>query len=82
MDNRVFSFNRPAISSTAACTASSRVGAEAIVAPMLDDLRATAWWHEDWVADVVRAAPRTLDDACGRWRRLYWAALADPAHAG
>ena len=51
--------------------------AQAIVAPMLDDLRATAWWHEDWVADVVRAAPRNLDSACGRWRQLYWAALAD-----
>ena len=51
--------------------------AQAIVAPMLDDLRATAWWHDDWVADVVRAAPRNLDEACGRWRQLYWAALAD-----
>lgn len=51
--------------------------AQAIVAPMLDDLRATAWWHEDWVGDVVRAAPRNLDEACGRWRQLYWAALAD-----
>ena len=51
--------------------------AEAIVRPMLDDLRATAWWHEDWVADVVRAAPRTLNESCDRWRRLYLAALAD-----
>lgn len=51
--------------------------AQAIVEPMLGDLRATAWWHEDWVDDVVRCAPRTLNDSCERWRRLYWAALAD-----
>nr|NLI49285.1 DEAD/DEAH box helicase [Propionibacterium sp.] len=51
--------------------------AQAIIEPMLPELRATAWWQEDWVADVVRAAPRTLDKACDRWRRLYLAALAD-----
>ena len=51
--------------------------AHVIIEPMLDDLRATAWWHENWVGDVVRAAPRALDESCERWRRLYRAALAD-----
>jgi len=51
--------------------------AQAIIEPMLPELRATAWWQEDWVAGVVRAAPRTLDESCDRWRRLYLAALAD-----
>ena len=51
--------------------------AQAIIEPMLPELQATAWWNESWVADVVAAAPRTLDEACERWRRLYWAALAD-----
>jgi superfamily II DNA/RNA helicase len=51
--------------------------ASAIVAPMLVELRATAWWHEEWVNDVVRSAPRNLDEACDRWRKLYLAALAD-----
>jgi len=51
--------------------------AQEIVEPMLPEFRATAWWQEDWVADVIRAAPRTLDDSCDRWRRLYLAALAD-----
>lgn len=51
--------------------------AESIIGPMLPELRATGWWQEEWVADVVRAAPRTLDEACDRWRRLYLAALAD-----
>jgi superfamily II DNA helicase RecQ len=51
--------------------------AQAIIEPMLAELKATAWWQEEWVADVVRAAPRTLDESCDRWRRLYLAALAD-----
>lgn len=51
--------------------------AEAIIGPMLEELRATAWWQEDWVGDVVRQAPLTLDASCDRWRRLYEAALAD-----
>ena len=51
--------------------------AQAVIAPMLDELRRTSWWHEDWVTDVVRAAPRVIDEACERWRRLYWAALGD-----
>ena len=51
--------------------------AGAIIDPMLGELCATAWWHDDWVADVIRAAPRTLDESCDRWRRLYWAAVAD-----
>ena len=51
--------------------------AQTIVEPMLDELRATAWWHEDWVADVVARCPSRLDEACDRWRRLYRAALAD-----
>lgn len=51
--------------------------AQAIIDQCSPNSSATAWWHEDWVADVVRAAPRTLDESCDRWRRLYLAALAD-----
>ncbi|MFT3834586.1 MAG: DEAD/DEAH box helicase [Micropruina sp.] len=50
---------------------------KAVIAPMLAELRQTAWWHEDWVTDVVHQAPRCIDEACERWRRLYWAALED-----
>ncbi len=50
-----------------------------IVAPMLEELRATAWWREDWVEDIVTKAPSNLDEACDRWRKLYRAALADQA---
>ncbi|WGT47296.1 DEAD/DEAH box helicase [Tessaracoccus lacteus] len=50
-----------------------------IVAPMLEELRATAWWRENWVEDIVTKAPSNLDKACDRWRKLYRAALADQA---
>lgn len=30
-----------------------------------------AWWYEGWVADQVRRAPKTFDDALDRWRVLY-----------
>lgn len=49
----------------------------AMIAPLLADLRGTAWWQETWVEDVMRAAPDKLDQACDRWRTLYRAALAD-----
>ena len=53
--------------------------AERVVAPMLDELKQTAWWREDWVAMTVRQAPKALDDACDRWRALYRAALKEQA---
>lgn len=51
--------------------------ATAMIAPLLADLRTTAWWQETWVEDVMRAAPDKLDEACDRWRTLYRAALSD-----
>lgn len=48
------------------------------MAPVLDDLRATRWWHDDWVADVVRATPITSARGMRAVAtKLYWAALAD-----
>lgn len=52
---------------------------------VLDDVRASwaltgdeaAWWHEDWVTDVVSHAPLALDAAFERWRQLYRAARAE-----
>ena len=40
------------------------------------DLRAAAWWHDDWVDETLRAAPRRFDAAANRWRALYRAAIA------
>lgn len=53
--------------------------AREMIRPLLVDLRATAWWYDGWVDDVIRAAPEALDKACDRWRLLYRAALADQA---
>ncbi|RRQ27379.1 DEAD/DEAH box helicase [Rhodococcus sp. Eu-32] len=48
-----------------------------VIAPLRADLEQTAWWHDGWAASIVASAPQGFDDACGRWRELYQAALAD-----
>ncbi|RSM93740.1 DEAD/DEAH box helicase [Nonomuraea sp. WAC 01424] len=37
----------------------------------------SAWWHDRWIEDVIRFAPKSFDDACDRWRALYRNAKAD-----
>ncbi|MDR9392612.1 MAG: DUF1998 domain-containing protein, partial [Trueperaceae bacterium] len=49
--------------------------AHRILATLEDDLRGAAWWHDDWLEETLRAAPRRFDDAAGRWRSLYRAAV-------
>ncbi|NDZ92856.1 DEAD/DEAH box helicase [Streptomyces sp. SID6673] len=51
--------------------------ADEVIAPLQDELRNTAWWHEGWAASVIQSAPAGFDAACDRWRDLYQAALAD-----
>ncbi|MGJ0119613.1 DEAD/DEAH box helicase [Williamsia sp. MIQD14] len=51
--------------------------AEEVIAPLRSDLEQTAWWHDGWAASIIANAPQGFDDACGRWRELYQAALAD-----
>jgi ATP-dependent helicase YprA (DUF1998 family) len=51
--------------------------AHTIIEPLLPELRQGAWWHENWTEDVVRASPKSFDEACNRWRDLYRNALAD-----
>lgn len=53
--------------------------ATVLIAPLIEDLRRTSWWHEDWPAAVISAAPEEFDHACNRWRELYQAALEDQA---
>lgn len=53
--------------------------AATLIAPLIEDLRRTSWWHEDWPAAVIAAAPERFDRACDRWRELYQAALDDQA---
>lgn len=39
------------------------------------ELAGAAWYHDTWLADTVAQAAARLDEACGRWRSLYRAAL-------
>ena len=50
-----------------------------VIAPLVGELQRTSWWHEDWPAAVIAAAPDEFDRACERWRELYQAALDDQA---
>ncbi len=51
--------------------------AQALVRPLEPELITASWWHDDWVADVIRNAFSAFQTACDRWRDLYKAALAD-----
>jgi len=42
-----------------------------------DFARDTTWWHDQWISDVVMAAPERFDRAFDRWRDLFRAALVD-----
>lgn len=54
--------------------------ARATLAELTPELRsATSWWRDDWIEQVVAAAPEAFDRACDRWRSLYQAALAERA---
>jgi superfamily II DNA/RNA helicase len=51
--------------------------ARQLIAPLEDELRATAWWHEEWSDAVISSAAEGFDRACERWRQLYKAAMDD-----
>jgi ATP-dependent helicase YprA (DUF1998 family) len=53
--------------------------ANAVIAPFIDDLRQTSWWHDGWTAAIIGGAPKEFDKACNRWRELYQAAMDDQA---
>jgi ATP-dependent helicase YprA (DUF1998 family) len=48
-----------------------------LVAPLMDELQRTSWWHDAWVSGVIAGAPEEFDRSCDRWRDLYRAALDD-----
>ncbi|SOE56773.1 protein of unknown function [Streptomyces sp. OV198] len=48
-----------------------------VLGPLLPDFVETTWWHDDWIQDKVRTVPERFDDAFGRWRQLFRAALDD-----
>ncbi|OHT91060.1 DEAD/DEAH box helicase [Mycobacterium syngnathidarum] len=48
-----------------------------LIAELAEELRATAWWHDEWSDAIIGGAPQAFDDACNRWRELYQSALDD-----
>ncbi|WP_396908660.1 DEAD/DEAH box helicase [Mycolicibacterium sp.] len=48
-----------------------------LIAPLMDELQRTSWWHDAWVSGVIAGAPEGFDRSCDRWRDLYRAALDD-----
>ena len=51
--------------------------AEAVIADLREELSATSWWSDDWVARTIALAPAAFDRAADRWRELYRTAQAD-----
>jgi ATP-dependent helicase YprA (DUF1998 family) len=48
--------------------------ARAMLGTLLDEVRGSIWWREDWLESVVDEAGAALDRAVDRWRTLYRAA--------
>ena len=53
----------------------ARTRAGAVIAEVRSELDDTAWFHDDWVDEVLAQVERRFDAACDRWRTLYRAAV-------
>lgn len=53
--------------------------ARQVLGELLADFADTAWWHDQWIEDAVRAAADQFDRGFDRWRGLFQAALVDQA---
>ena len=53
----------------------ARTRADAVIAEVRTELDGTAWFHGDWVDEVLGQVERRFDAACNRWRTLYRAAV-------
>ena len=53
----------------------ARARADAVVAEVRSELDGTAWFHDEWVDEVLGQVERRFDSACDRWRTLYRAAI-------
>ena len=59
--------------------AAARTRADAVIAEIRSELKETAWFHDDWVDEVLGQTARDFDFACERWRSLYRAAVRQRA---
>ncbi|PXY27885.1 protein kinase domain-containing protein [Prauserella muralis] len=53
--------------------------ARQVLGGLLAEFADSAWWHDQWIDDTVRAAGEQFDRALDRWRDLFRAALVDQA---
>ncbi len=54
----------------------ARDRATSVLAAAREELAAAGWFDESWLDRVLANAALAFDQACGRWRALYLAALA------
>ena len=59
--------------------AAARTRADAVIAEIRSELEETAWFHDNWVDEVLGQTARDFDFACERWRSLYRAAVRQRA---
>lgn len=55
--------------------AAALVKAKQLIASIRGELELAAWFHDDWVTEVLDQIERSFDSACERWRSLYRAAV-------
>ena len=59
--------------------AAARTRVDAVIGEIRCELEETAWFHDDWVDEVLGQTARDFDFACERWRSLYRAAVRQRA---
>ena len=57
-----------------AARAFSRLSAAQVLETLLDDLRASDWYTDNWLDEVLAKVATSFDRTCDRWRGLYRAA--------
>ncbi|MGC4805725.1 DEAD/DEAH box helicase [Micromonospora sp. DT233] len=49
----------------------------ALAGDVAGELADAPWWRPTWLAEMIDQAPRSFEDALGRWRKLYRAAFRE-----
>src|SRR6266487_442942 len=57
-----------------AARAFSRLSAAQVLETLVDDLRASDWYTDNWLDEVLAKVATSFDRTCDRWRGLYRAA--------
>ena len=57
----------------------ARAKADTVIAEIRSELEGAAWFHDQWVDEILAQVERSFDSACDRWRGLYRAAVGQRA---